>query len=132
MLTTAPTSATGTNVLLLYDTRSFSLINSGHTPINVQNVVFVGKSQSFAVSRWATQWLSGTLTALASSDCLEVWSWSEKSSLDKPSVCRQRRSILTLAPDQLFWKQGDFEVHEGDTLLATCHITDSRCEFTVP
>ncbi len=131
-VTSTPTAASGSNALLIYDARSFTLINSGQKPLNVQDVVFIGKSQSFAVTRWATQWLSGSLTALPANDCLEVWSWQEKDSLDKPSACRQRRSILTIAPTQFFWTQGDFEVHWHDSLLAVCHASDTRCEFTVP
>ena len=134
--TTAPTaiSANGAppNVLLVYDARSLTLINSSRVAINMSGLVFVGQSSTFAASRWSTQWLSGTLTALAGSDCLQVWSWLEKNSLDKPSRCRQRRSVLTIAPEQLFWKQGDFLVQWGQDTLATCKVNATTCEFALP
>ena len=132
--TPTATSASGAtpNVLLLYDAKSFALINSTSAPINVSGLVFVGQKTTFAVARWSTQWLSGTLTGLAGSDCLQVWSWLEKNQLDKPSRCRQRRSILTIAPEQLFWKQGDFQVEWGQNALTVCRATDTSCEFATP
>ncbi|MBI1259118.1 MAG: hypothetical protein GC204_16740 [Chloroflexi bacterium] len=133
--TTAPTaiSANGApNVLLMYDAKSLTLINSTGAPINMSGLVFVGKTSAFAASRWSTQWLSGTLTALAGGDCLQVWSWQEKNTLDKPSRCRQRRSVLTIAPEQLFWKQGDFLVQWGQDTLATCKMNATTCEFALP
>ncbi len=128
----SPASPSSDNVLLLYDAHSFTLINSTSKPINVQNVVFVGTNGSFAVTKWATQWLSGTLTALAGSDCLQVWSWLETTAPAKPSRCRQLRSVLTIAPDKLFWKQGDFTAQIQGQTLATCHQTDTQCTFAVP
>ncbi|MFN8564650.1 MAG: CAP domain-containing protein [Anaerolineae bacterium] len=125
--TLAPTSATAAgSITLLYDSHSFTLLNTGRTPANVAELVFAGQgqTQTFAVSRWATQWLSGSLAALPAGDCLGAWSWTEPSTLDKPASCRQRRSVLTLAPDQLFWKRGDFEVRLRNTVLATCHASD--------
>lgn len=130
--TPTPTVSQAGSVTLLYDARSFTLLNSGQTAINVEEIVFVGQGQSFAVRRWATQWLSGSLSALPASDCLGVWSWNEASELAKPSRCRQRRSVLTISPNQLFWKQGDFEVHWRDLVLATCHTSDTSCEFVLP
>ena len=131
---TSSTASTGAtpNVLALYDAKSFTLMNSTRTSINVSGLVFVGQKSTFAAARWSTQWLSGTLTALAGSDCLQVWSWLEKSQLDKPSRCRQRRSILTIAPEQLFWKQGDFQVEWGQDALTVCHATDTQCAFALP
>jgi hypothetical protein len=119
-------------VLLLYDAKSLTLLNSTRAPINMSGLVFVGQTSTFAAARWSTQWLSGTLTALAGSDCLQVWSWLEKNSLEKPSRCRQRRSILTIAPEQLFWKQGDFQVQWGQSTLTTCRASETSCEFALP
>ncbi|MCC6804774.1 MAG: hypothetical protein IT319_17960, partial [Anaerolineae bacterium] len=69
------------------------------------------------------------LSALAANDCLGVWSWTEEAAIDKPSRCRPRRSVLTVAPAQMFWRLGDFEVRWRDTMLATCRASDSSCEF---
>ena len=128
-----PTPSASNNVLLLYDARSFTLINSGQTPLNVRELVFQGGGgTTFRVTAWETQWLSGSLTALAGSDCLQAWSWQETSTLAQPTRCRQRRSVLTLSPTALFWKQGDFEVRLNNQLLAVCSASATQCEFTVP
>ncbi len=123
---------TGNNILLLYDARSFTLLNSGQTPINVREIVFQGVGQLFPVTSWETQWLSGSLTAFAASDCLQVWSWQETAALNAPTRCRQRRSVLTIAPNAMFWKQGDFEVRWRNAALVTCRAADTQCEFAVP
>lgn len=130
--TVTPAPVQGNSVTLLYDSRSFTLINTGQTAINVEEIVFAGRDQSFAVTRWATQWLSGSLSALAANDCLGVWSWTEATEIDKPSRCRQRRSVLTVAPAQMFWKLGDFDVRWRDSMLVTCHASETSCEFKLP
>ena len=129
--TAQPTAALANNVIVLYDSRSFTLINTAQTPLNVQEISFAGNGTTFSVTRWATQWLSGSLSALAASDCLQAWSFLETSVLDKPSSCRQRRSVLTISPQQMFWKQGDFDVNWRGSVLVTCHSSDHVCEFAV-
>jgi hypothetical protein len=123
---------TANNVMLVYDAKSFTLLNSTQVPVNVRDLVFVSGVTSFAVTRWETQWLSGTLTALAGNDCLQVWSWQETVTLNTPSRCRQRRSALTIAPNQFFWMQGDFEVRLRDRVLVICRANANQCEFAVP
>lgn len=130
--TSTPTSPSTSNVIVLYDARALSLINTGQRALDVSEVVFVRPDQSFAVSRWATEWLSGSLTALPGGDCLGVWSWNEGGMLEKPTQCRQRRGVLTIAPDRLFWMRGDFEVHWRGAVLATCRLGGNRCEFVLP
>jgi uncharacterized protein YkwD len=128
-----PATPSSSNILLLYDARSFTLINSSQIPLNVRELVFYSSGgTTFRVTSWETQWLSGSLTALAGSDCLQVWSWQETGTLAQPSRCRQRRSVLTLSPTALFWKQGDFEVRLNNQLLAVCSSTATQCEFAVP
>lgn len=129
---TTSTTSTG-NVILLYDARSLTLLNTSQAPVNIRDLVIQTSSgTTFRVTSWETQWLSGSLTALAASDCLQAWSWQETTTLTPPSRCRQRRSVLTLAPTALFWKTGDFEVRLRDQLLALCSASASQCEFTVP
>jgi uncharacterized protein YkwD len=130
--TAAASSGAAPTALLIYDAKSLTLLNATRAPINVSGLVFVGKNTTFVATRWSTQWLSGTLTALAGSDCLQVWSWLEKNPLEKPGRCRQRRAVLTIAPEQLFWKQGDFRVQWGQSTLATCYTTDTQCAFALP
>ncbi|MEO8392747.1 MAG: CAP domain-containing protein [Chloroflexota bacterium] len=130
--TAAPVTTATTSVLLVYDAKSLTLLNSTLAPINMSGVVFVGQTSTFAAARWSTQWLSGTLTALGGNNCLQVWSWLEKNAVDKPTSCRSRRSALTVAPEQLFWKQGDFQVMWGQTTLASCRAAATQCAFALP
>ncbi len=130
--TLSPTTVSSGGIVLLYDQQSFTIWNNSGSVANVAEIVFAGAQTSFAVARWNTQWLSGSLSALAANDCLAVWSWDIKSTLSKPSACGQRRGVITIAPNQLFWTQGDFEVKLHDALLATCSVSANRCAFDLP
>lgn len=125
-------SSSGSGMVLLYDRQSFTIWNNTGSAANVAEVVFAGAQTSFAVARWNTQWLSGSLSALGASDCLEVWSWDIKDTLAKPASCRTRRGVITISPTQTFWTQGDFEVRLRDAVLATCSVSATRCEFGLP
>lgn len=131
-VTAQPNAGTAGSIVLIYNQRSFTLLNGTSMPVNVEDIVFVTLTQTFPVRRWATQWLSGTLQALAGRDCLQVWSWQQQTELDKPSECRQRRSVVTISPAQMFWLTGEFQVRWHDMLIAVCPAAQQRCEVTLP
>lgn len=120
------------NVALIYDNRTLVVQNIGSTRLNLRDLIFVTDAMSFSIHRWQTQWMSGTLDDFPASDCLQAWSWTEASSLETPPICRQRRSVITLPPEQMFWR-GDFNVywHAGQQVVANCTASAARCEFFI-
>lgn len=129
--------ATGTpdahpDVLVLYDARSLALINVSGRALDLTGLEIVGADETLPVTRWQTPWLSGSLTAFASGDCLQVWAWTEADDLPLPTGCRYRRGVINVAPEARFWAEGDFSLRAGDRVLATCRVGGGTCPATLP
>lgn len=119
------------DVLLVYNSRSLAAVNVSGASLDVTGLVLTHDGGELAFTSWNTQWLSGSLTALAAPDCLQVWSWDD-SEQPKPSQCRTQRGVITISPSRLFWTTTDFEVYRGSTLLATCAPGAGECEVALP
>lgn len=140
--TIAPTSVTSgitpepsrpnDNVALYYSSRTLTLHNITDAPVDVSRVTMQGNGITLRTTFWQTEWLSGSLNALVGRDCLQLWAWTEPSELPREAVCRQRRGVITLSTDRMFWRTTDISVYQGDSLLATCARADNQCTFNVP
>jgi hypothetical protein len=118
--------------MLIYSARTLTIQNISTSPLNVRELQLRGGGVSLAATLWDTQWLSGTLEALAVNDCLQVWSWTESAQLPQESVCRNRRGVTTVSPDRLFWRSNDIEVYWRSNLIATCPRTGPTCAISIP
>lgn len=127
-----PTPSSVTDVLLVYDNRSLSLVNVSGKLLDLTPLVIAGEGQSLALTRWQTPWLSGSLTAFPSGDCVQVWAWTEASDLPQPGICRFRRSVINVAPGERFWTAGAFALRLGDAVLATCPGGMGTCTADLP
>lgn len=130
--TPTPEPAALPDVLVIYDSRSLTLVNVSEKALDFSRLALAQGSLRLAVTSWQGQWLTVPLTAFPAQDCLQVWSWAESVALNPPSKCRIQRSVITLAADRLFWTKGSFEVHQGDTLLATCPAGSGECAVDLP
>jgi len=119
------------SVLVVYDSRSLAVINNTGRAVNLASLVLTQGTITFPVTRWRTQWLSGTLEAFPAQDCVQVYSWFD-SNVPRPAGCREARSIVTIDPAEMFWLAGDFEVRQQNTVLATCRRADGRCTVPLP
>ncbi len=129
---TAVASSGEPNVMLIYSARTLTLQNISAAPLAVREIILRGGGVNLPVTFWDTQWLSGSLDALAPRDCLQVWAWTEASALPQEPACRQRRGVINVAPDRLFWRSNDIEVVWRNTTLAICTIAQTTCAFRVP
>lgn len=127
-----PTPNSLTDVLLVYDGRSLALVNVSGKPLDLTPLVIAGEAQSLALTRWQTPWLSGSLEAFPSGDCVQVWAWTETGDLLQPGVCRIRRSVINVAPEARFWAAGAFALRLGDAVLATCSGGMGTCAADLP
>ncbi|MCZ7539429.1 MAG: CAP domain-containing protein [Anaerolineae bacterium] len=127
-----PTPNSVTDVLLVYDGRSLSLVNVSGKPLDLTPLVIAGEAQSLALTRWQTPWLSGSLAAFPSGDCVQAWAWTEASEPAQPGVCRFRRSVINLAPEARFWTTGAFALRLGDAVLTTCPGGMGTCAADLP
>ncbi|MEW6580866.1 MAG: CAP domain-containing protein [Chloroflexota bacterium] len=127
-----PTPNNVMDVLLVYDGRSLALVNVSRKPLDLTSLVIAGGAQSLALTRWQTPWLSGSLAAFPSGDCVQVWAWTEAVELPQPGVCRIRRSVINVAPEARFWAEGAFALRLGDAVLATCPAGMGTCTADLP
>lgn len=127
-----PVPANVTDVMLVYDGRSLTLVNVSGKPLDLTTLVVEGEVGSLPLTRWQTPWLSGSLAAFPSGDCLQVWAWTEGSDLPQPVLCRIRRGVINVAPEALFWAEAAFALRLGDAVLATCPAGTGTCAADLP
>lgn len=123
------TSVPGT-ISLVYSRNVLTVVSQADT-VNLGSISFRNGAVSFAATRWER--VSSTLNvgALRNGDCLQI-GLQTVSNFTTPSGCRQLRSLITLAQNQLFWTSGTFEVLDGETVLATCTADAGTCQVSVP
>jgi hypothetical protein len=126
------TPDTHPDVLLVYDGRSLALINVSGRSLDLTALVIAGAGDSLPLTRWQTPWLSGSLTAFAAGDCLQVWAWTEAEDLPLPAGCHYRRGVINVAPEARFWAEGAFTLRAGQTVLATCPADGGECAARLP
>jgi uncharacterized protein YkwD len=127
-----PVPGNVTDVMLVYDGRSLTLVNVAGKPLDLTSLVIAGETQALALTRWQTPWLSGSLATFPSGDCLQVWAWTEGSDLPQPVLCRIRRGVINVAPEALFWAEGAFALRVGDAVLAACPAGSGTCAADLP
>ncbi len=130
--TTVTATGQPDDVLVVYDARSLALINVSGRALDLTALEIVGVDETLPVTRWQTPWLSGSLTAFASGDCLQVWAWTETGDLPSPAGCRYRRGVINVAPESRFWAEGDFSLQVGDAVLVTCRLGGGMCAAALP
>jgi len=119
------------DVTLIYDARSLSLYNSAGQALDLTGLALEQGAVRLGVAEWQTPWLSGTLTAFAARDCLQVWSWDEASDPPAPPDCRFVRGAITIDPDERPWLGGPFRASRDGTPLAACPAAPGRCSFAL-
>ena len=133
-VTPIPTATSSANpaVTLFYDARSLTIVNTSGKAFNLTPLVLVQSDYRLAATTWNTPWLSGSISALPAGDCLQVWSWSEPSTLSAPSACRIQRGVINVAPNRLFWTSGDFDVEWNGAVLQSCAAAAGKCAIVLP
>lgn len=136
--TTSPTftpTATATpeprQLTLLYNSRSLTVINQGDEPLDISQIVFRQDSYQLATTRWQQLVGNTPLNRFDNGHCLLVYSFTD-SAVASPSQCRITWSVLTVAPQRLFWTNGDFEVLRAGQVVGTCSVNAQRCTIELP
>ena len=137
-VTPAPAAATPTprapssgDLTLIYDARSLTIYNSTGDAVDLTGLTLEQGAFRLDVADWQTPWLSGTLSAFAARDCLQVWSWTEASDPPAPGDCRFLRGAITIDPDDRPWLDAPFNVSRNGQRLATCAPAPDACSFAL-
>lgn len=119
------------DILLIYDSRSLTLLNVSEQRIDISQVVIAGSGRTLAATRWK-QVAPVPLDRFAPGSCMEVWAWTEPQDLPQPAACHTRVAFIYIAPETRFWANADFTVMQGSSVLATCAKAPGTCAVTLP
>jgi hypothetical protein len=119
------------DVALIYDNQSLGVLNVSGAALDLSGMALAGGETRLPITRWDTEWLDVPLSAFPAGDCLQVWSYNDYDP-GPPAGCRYVRSSIYVAPDELFWRNADFEVYWQGEPLATCSMGVGRCEIDLP
>jgi hypothetical protein len=126
-----PTEVLPPDIRLIYDSRSFSLINVSERVLNLANLAFESASGSMAASRWNTDFLSQPLSSFTASDCVQAWG-VEIDLLPKPGECRIRHGWVALDDAAIFWRDAEiFTVLNNNEAVGLCLVSDGVCDVNL-
>lgn len=134
--TNTPLPPTATEVLppdirLVYNNRSFSLINVSGRVLNLANIAFESASGSMPASRWNNDFLSQPLTSFTSNDCVQAWS-AEFDLLPKPAECRVRHGWIIVSASNIFWQGSEvFTVLNNNDAIGLCLVSNGVCDVNL-
>ncbi len=111
---------------MIYDNHSLTLLNISDRRIDISGVAITGSGTTLALTRW-TQVAPVLLDDFMEGGCLQVWAWTEPADLAEPSACAMRLSYIYVAPEALFWTQGDFSITQAGAVIATCEKGAGIC-----
>ena len=117
---------------LVWDDRSFALINISGELLDLQWVQFESDNSVLATSDWESESLSAPLWGFPVNDCLQVWSIEQSDWESKPSECEIRHSWIAVAPDRLFWRGVPrFTVTNRGRVIAMCSTPSGTCDVNL-
>jgi hypothetical protein len=119
------------DIRLIYDSRSFSLINVSGRVLNLANLAFESANGSMTASRWNTDFLSQPLSSFISNDCVQAWG-VEIEILPKPDECRIRHGWVALNDGDIFWRDAEiFTVLNNNEAVGLCLVSDGVCDVNL-
>jgi hypothetical protein len=112
------------NVLLLYDSVSFTIVNQSSVSLSFSNISFTSTSAAFDGSSWGSSVPSGY--------CLRLRD-ATVGQRQPPSECNGNiYSFLEVGGGAIFWRGVDsFEVMQDRQRIAICSVAAERCEIYV-
>lgn len=124
--TVAPTEASDEpDILMVYTNDTLDILNvSGEnadwSTLELRGVITVPFTQFTRVTEV-------DLTAFPNRHCLQVRSNGVSGDVVKQDNCNWVRSLVTVQPDRLFWKQTPFDVVRNGVVVGTCQPEESVC-----
>ncbi len=116
---------------LLYDERSFSLVNVSGRSLDLRGLVFRSASGTLSIERWETEFLSQPLDDFSAGDCLQAWTFAYEL-LPKPDECRFRHAWIAIPGADAFWQDAQaFTVERNGVVVGRCVVARERCEISL-
>ncbi len=115
-------------LVLVYSDSALFLYNNTATPVNISGLVIGNATGRVTTEQWQRV-APFPADKFPAGQCVEIGLAGQASTFGE---CKRVRSEVTIAASKIFWRQGQFTVSRGSTLLATCDASARRCEFPEP
>lgn len=116
------------NVLLIWDSVSFTLVNSAGEVVSLENVKFRSDN-----GKWdARDWGPSVYTRLPDDNCLRM-RYISASPRNPPGECGKLFGLIEVGDSALFWlNTAEFQVQLKKEVLATCNTDAGQCAVFIP
>jgi hypothetical protein len=117
---------------LIYDTRSFALVNVSGRALNLTGIRFTSESGDLPIENWDNGYLSQPLDRFTAGDCLQAWGTEITGQLPAPASCNIRHAWMITNDSRDFWRDAtSFTVARDGTRLATCDVRQGICNVSL-
>ena len=128
----APPAQGQGDVLLLYSPQALTLLNTSGRALSIAGLSFQGDGAVVPVSLWDNGFLSASLFAFPSGDCLMAWPL-DAGSQPVPAECGTRHAWVAVNGNQTFWlTTAAFRVYWGGQPIAACPANAGTCLLDLP
>lgn len=112
------------NVLLMYDTESFTLLNQSGQTLALEAIVFRSTHGEWEARHWGPS----VYNSLPAGQCLRLRD-ATVGQRQPPAPCRDKiYGLQEVGTSALFWVDVDtFEVLQDGQVLATCSVSETTC-----
>jgi hypothetical protein len=125
-------TASDTDLRLVYDADSFSLVNVAGRVLDLRGIVFRSDVGRMEIERWNTGFLSQSLSGFTDGDCLQVWGLGNEQLFLKPIECQTRHAWLAVGDAFIFWRDTDFFIVERNGVrIGLCEVASGSCDIAL-
>lgn len=126
---TPPTQAAASNVLLMYDDASFTVLNQDSRKLSFEGVFFRSSAGEWEARRWGPS----IYNSLPANKCLRLRD-SSVGQRNPPASCVNKiYALQEVGTPAMFWRNADrFDVVRNGQVVASCIVADRQCSIYIP
>lgn len=120
------------DVTLIYSPEALTLLNTSGRALSIAGLSFQGDGSVVPVSLWDNGFLSASLYAFPTGDCLMAWPLNTNGQAS-PSNCGTRHAWVAVNANQTFWlATASFMVYWNGQPIASCPANVGTCVLDLP
>lgn len=125
---TPPTQAAASNVLLMYDGASFTVLNQDTRSLSLEGVFFRSSAGEWEARRWGP----GLYNRLPAGRCLRLRDASV-GQRNPPAPCVNKiYGLQEVGTPAMFWRNVErFDVVRNEQVIASCVVADQQCSIYI-
>lgn len=124
-----PTQAAASNVLLMYDGATFTVLNQDTRKLSFEGVFFRSSAGEWEARRWGPS----LYNSLPAGMCLRLRD-SSVGQRNPPAPCVSKiYGLQEVGIPAMFWRNADrFDVVRSGQVIASCVVADQQCSIYIP